>query len=369
MATCLKFTDIPRQKYQFNETNLPTVLKGLQGKIYISHALEGGIFCNEHHDNRKDFFQYIHESCEQANINLADVTVLWGNSNSEELYDTWCKIKGHDKQLNFRKTYIWNALLHTNTTDASNIYNESFENNVVLPKLCTLFSGFPKTHRVNSLNFMYENDRLDDIEWTYISPFLQGCDAGGVWKLHPGMHDYVPKSMEGIYDEVGRDSLAGHTNPGEEFFQTYRDTYFDLTTETFYYNCTEGAMNYDWWNTIFFTEKTFRCFYNKRPFILIGNRNSLSELHKLGFKTFPHIFDESYDQLPDEKRLGSILQQVNTIDKLELHDKIFCQETKDILEHNKEVALDYANSTNSLLHQTESGGDNLMEQTNEGRNL
>lgn len=365
MATCLAF-----QKH-FDATNLAEALKGVQGKVNILHTLEGGIYCDEHYDNSVDFFQYIHNSCDKANINPADVTVLWGNSNSKEIYNVWCEQKGYLPQLNFRKVHTWNALLHTNTTDASHIYQTNLMNNDILPKFFTLFSGFPKTHRVKALNFMYENDRLDDIEWTYISTHTSGHNTGEEWRLHPGLHNHIPKSMEGRqpYTDVGPGYLQGHTNPGEEFFQAYKNTYFDLTTESFYANCTELAEGYDWWNTIFLTEKVFRSFYNKRPFVLIGNRYTLAELHKLGFKTFPHIFDESYDELPDEKRLDSILKQVNTIDKIELHSKVFCRETDEILEHNKEVALDYANSCNTLLHQAESGGDNLMEKTHEGRDL
>ena len=353
----------------FDECNLAKVLEGIQGKITINHSFEGGIYCDEHADTSVDFFQYIHDSCDKANIDPSNITVFWGNSNSKEIYNVWCKKKGYENQLNFRKVHRWNALLHNNTTDASNIYDFNLKRNDILPKLFTLFSGFPKTHRVKALNFMYENNRLNDIEWTYTSSNVDGFNSGETWHLHKDLHNLVPKSMEGIYDEVGPNKLMGHTNPGKEFFEAYKKTYFDLTTETFYKSNIDGFEGYDWWNTIFLTEKVFRSFYNKRPFVLIGNRYTLAELHKLGFKTFPHIFDESYDELPDEKRLDSILKQVNTIDKIELHSKVFCRETDEILEHNKEVALDYANSCNTLLHQAESGGDNLMEKTHEGRDL
>ena len=99
--------------------------------------------------------------------------------------------------------------------------------------------------------------------------------------------------------------------------------------------------------------------YNKRPFIIAGNKGTLAHLHLLGFKTFPHIFDESYDDLSDQYRLEQILLQINNIDKVALHDKIFSEETKEILEHNKEVALNLAGNESKLLHWISTGVLNL----------
>ena len=39
----------------------------------------------------------------------------------------------------------------------------------------------------------------------------------------------------------------------------------------------------------------------KRPFLLAAHKGSLKCLKKLGFKTFDFIFDESYDDIENEK--------------------------------------------------------------------
>lgn len=90
--------------------------------------------------------------------------------------------------------------------------------------------------------------------------------------------------------------------------------------------------------------------FNKRPFIIVGNKGTLAHLHSLGFETFPHIFDESYDNLDDQYRMQHILSQINNIDKNVLHDKIFSEETREILEHNKEVARQLAGNESRRLH-------------------
>lgn len=48
-------------------------------------------------------------------------------------------------------------------------------------------------------------------------------------------------------------------------------------------------------DSIFLTEKTFRSVFAGIPFMLFSNTNSLKLLHWLGYKTFPMLFDESYD--------------------------------------------------------------------------
>jgi hypothetical protein len=73
--------------------------------------------------------------------------------------------------------------------------------------------------------------------------------------------------------------------------------------------------------------------------MILGNKNTLKELHALGFKTFPMLFDEKYDTLNDNKRLGYVLGQLNgfTIDSMIA--KIDTPEVQAILEHNLQQAV------------------------------
>jgi len=48
---------------------------------------------------------------------------------------------------------------------------------------------------------------------------------------------------------------------------------------------------------VFLTEKTFRTLLAGMPFLLFGSPGSLALLHRLGYKTFARVFDESYDQI------------------------------------------------------------------------
>jgi hypothetical protein len=52
-------------------------------------------------------------------------------------------------------------------------------------------------------------------------------------------------------------------------------------------------------NSFYPTEKTWRPFVCRTPFLTLGPRGFLANLHKLGFRTFSQWWDESYDQDAD----------------------------------------------------------------------
>lgn len=98
----------------------------------------------------------------------------------------------------------------------------------------------------------------------------------------------------------------------------------------------------------FLTEKTYRAIYNKKPFIVFSQPNTLETLRKIGYKTFDTIIDESYDQEQDvNTRLLKIHQEIKKLNELsdaEFDTVIF--KCKEICEHNYEILLsEYHNDT------------------------
>lgn len=86
----------------------------------------------------------------------------------------------------------------------------------------------------------------------------------------------------------------------------------------------------------YLTEKTFKVILYKRPFVILGAKNSLRQLHKMGFKTFHSIWDESYDQIDDpNQRLLKVLEIVEDICSYSIDDlQSMCYAIKDILDYN-----------------------------------
>ena len=66
--------------------------------------------------------------------------------------------------------------------------------------------------------------------------------------------------------------------------------------------------------TFFPTEKTLRPIVGNRPFIVFGPRNFLTNLKEQeGFKTFDHVWDESYDTLEGRPRWDSISKLIENL--------------------------------------------------------
>ena len=91
-----------------------------------------------------------------------------------------------------------------------------------------------------------------------------------------------------------------------------------------------------------FTEKTVSALLSRRPFVIIGPAGSLRALKKKGYKTFDHVFDESYDDILDPcARMEKIFEVVNHINNTPI-DQIKQNVLKCIsqLKHNRELALE-----------------------------
>lgn len=68
----------------------------------------------------------------------------------------------------------------------------------------------------------------------------------------------------------------------------------------------------------------------------MGNKHSLKELKKLGYKTFSNWIDESYDELDNLQRMDAIIKVLNDIDKIENKFEWF-KSMEEVLKHNYEI--------------------------------
>lgn len=115
-----------------------------------------------------------------------------------------------------------------------------------------------------------------------------------------------------LYSYRGRGIAIDNDHPGTELVQTffneswYNTTNFSLVAETL-------PMPQ---HRLFVTEKTFKPIELMHPFVIYGSTGTLNYLHGLGFQTFDHIVDESYDlELTVEKRLQALGQVLDTLYK------------------------------------------------------
>lgn len=325
-----------RENYDFQNTLKGRIAMCNGHEVHLLHSGEGGIYprgWKEDHCavNQIDFFTLIHKHCSDLDFPPSKLNLWWGNTNCAELYEQWCQRNNpveKFKSVNYHP--LWLGMLMDNTDDHSDNYEKG--KTQFKGKYFTFLSGVPKHHRIKTINFLCENNLLNMIEWSWVSRYeVDQLNE----HLDPRLIELIPKSFEGHVNIMDRPT---YRNPGNAFFDIYYNTYFDLVAETYYEHEYEHIKKFDWWEPVFFSEKIWRSIYNKRPFMLLGQKNSLTELHKLGFKTFPHIFDESYDSMEDDKRIYHVLKQLTNFTLEKLQNKIYTRETELILEHNYKFA-------------------------------
>ena len=107
--------------------------------------------------------------------------------------------------------------------------------------------------------------------------------------------------------------------------QPYLDTYFSLVTET--------VFDYPY---SFRTEKIWKPIAIGHPFIVASGQGYYRDLHRLGFKTFGNLIDESFDQISNNsERLERIALVVEDLCRQDLAK--FTEECYNICKYNQQL--------------------------------
>ena len=132
---------------------------------------------------------------------------------------------------------------------------------------------------------------------------------------------YVAQNKRLINDiDINHGNFQRHVNP-----LWYNSTNFSLVSES-----VVNDLN-------FISEKSFKPFAFKHPLIIWGPANILDRIKTLGFQTFSHVIDESYDIIPiPALRLKKITLIINDLYKEYKQGKqLFTDNlSKEIIEHN-----------------------------------
>lgn len=105
----------------------------------------------------------------------------------------------------------------------------------------------------------------------------------------------------------------------------YIDTYFSLVTETI---CAESPYS-------FRTEKMAKPLAIGHPFIVVSNAGFYRDLHRLGFQTFGHLIDESFDSIDNSQdRVDRIVEIVTDLCQQDLAS--FLKECYNVCKYNQQ---------------------------------
>jgi hypothetical protein len=301
------------------EYRVPDIIKEYQttGKVEISVNNEG--ICLR----KVKFYDLLDYVCDKFDINKSKITIFTSN------------------QLEYHSSY------KIVTSPYYFIKNQSF--NELIPEaydpfksaqLKTLgcFVGRPSWNRLILISWLFENYKdnclltcnytASDSDRSYLSlDEVMFYDAENLNQVISFLK-HTPMTLDNRYDKS-----LGHSEHYKGLFNLlnyYNQIFLDLVTETYVIG-----------NTFFPTEKTTRPIIAKTPFIVMGPKNYLSNLKKIGFKTFSRWWDESYDYLEGTARVIAIKKIVTEImtwpqDRL----NAVLSDMQETLEHNYKCNYD-----------------------------
>jgi hypothetical protein len=162
-------------------------------------------------------------------------------------------------------------------------------------------NGRSRSHRIYLINRFLNSHLLDQSIWTNLD-------------IKNGPLNYLDAAYEvdqysknigstGSDDFVKYDLFGGEW--GEIYLKAepYIDTYFSVVTET--------VFNYPY---SFRTEKIWKPIAMGHPFVAVANQGYYRDLHKLGFRTFGHVIDETFDSMENNqdrlKRIALVIEDL-----------------------------------------------------------
>lgn len=223
--------------------------------------------------------------------------------------------------------------------ETSNNFNESLELN--RPKDYLFYNGKIRPHRVLAVAELKNRNLLNSgmvslTGTTHTGQSFNFEDCIKVLKDHKCYHDHVkiflndwqPLILDEHPENFSRNTVYGNKE------NHYSLSFFSIVSET----------NID---VRFITEKTYKPIANCHPFLIIGAKGILTWLRDQGYKTFPEMFDESYDfENNHSKRIYMVLDQVEKFNQLSLTEKKRKFESvKEKLIYNKNLFFKIAETT------------------------
>jgi len=182
------------------------------------------------------------------------------------------------------ESFLTKVLNYDENLLAQQKYQDQYSTDRPYKFLC--LNGRARPHRKYLLDRL--SDLLDQAIWSNL-------DAGnGTIKLLDPQHEFAGFNVD--FDTTGQTFVKPQLFPrnvwGDVIMeaQPYLDTYFSLVTETVH------AYSYS-----FRTEKIWKPVAIAHPWITVANRGFYRDMHNLGFQSFGHVIDESFDTIDNNQ--------------------------------------------------------------------
>ena len=272
-----------------------------------------------------DFF----DSLSAMGLDISKIKVITGNP-----IESYSKVDVHVDYSAFYEIQLFqNHIEKISTTKNIKYHFGNFVSKVNLPRLILASHLYNNYSEKTSQTFHYTHNShyhknyamLDKVLNEYGINSLEFQEACVLLKHGPLLKDAVEYPIL-ILEERIENLLTP--------CKWYKEIFVDVICETWYTG-----------NSFYVTEKFWRSVVTKTPFIIQGSQNIITNLKKLGFKTFDKYWDEGYQEDPSYYNLTEIKKVLEFISKKSINDlNDMYNDMQDILEHNRLLFLSMSES-------------------------
>lgn len=266
---------------------------------------------NPHHEKDR-----LDELCHRNTLPLDCYRFISGNTAADDI-DRFCFFPDHE-------------LFYWRNCKIGSEYHEETRG-----KRFTMLNRVHKNWRVTVVTQLLRLGLLNDSYWSYnmvIDDPSQDLFTDNPIRIQAFKNLFMDitrflKDAPYVSDDLSSDE---HNTLSSFVSDYYTNSYCNLIVETHYDADGSGGS--------FLTEKTFKPIRNAQPFILFGPPKTLHTLKELGYRTFDHVLDNTYDNETDNtKRFVLSTIQVKKLTKKDIHEWFLsCRD--DIL-HNQKLFL------------------------------
>lgn len=192
-------------------------------------------------------------------------------------------------------------------------------------------AGHIRFHKIELLNYLYENNLLDEnFIWSSVDETFQ---SDNFREFIPQRDDTTYRSFKilerlpNMQDFDLFDEWKYHNYPAHINYMNYFNSYFEVVPETHFYDRTNlpgGTKNTrkDW---ISISEKTCKALRMNIPFVMLSKANTVKLLtDRFGFDVSLDFWNHDYDLIENDidrmSAIKSILKSILEMPKNELHD-------------------------------------------------
>lgn len=197
------------------------------------------------------------------------------------------------------------------------------------PYVFTVLNRTHKWWRATVMAQLWQQGLLNHSQWSYNIDLALGDDR---------QHNPIQEYALGLDATTDAFLATGSHQCDSLSAQAHNDHHMlcpELFQQSYCHIVIETHFDADGSQSPFITEKTFKVLKHGQPFVIVGTPGTLARLRQLGYRTFDHVIDSSYDSILDNTQRWLAVNRV--ISTVAQNPKQIFEQCRDDIIHNQQL--------------------------------